>query len=281
MVAAVLTAAVMHASWNAITKNAADRTGLLVRMTIVSTALSVPLAVLAPVPARASWLWLGLSVILHVVYAITLVVAYGRGDFNQTYPIARGVGPVIVAFVAATVFGESLSGPAVAGVAFVAAGAVLIGISSLHHSRNLSGLGASLLTAVAIAGYTVVDGIAVRASGDAVGYAAWLIGLQGPLMVVGAWILRRSSGSSSPASSGHAQRWRDALAAGAMSGTAYGLVLWAQTRADLASVAALRETSIVFAAVIGAVLLGEPAGRARIVASCAIAGGGVVLALAG
>lgn len=280
MVAAVLAAAVMHASWNAITKNAADRTALLVRMTIVSTALSVPLAVLAPVPARASWLWLGLSVVLHVVYALTLVVAYGRGDFNQTYPIARGVGPVIVAFVAATVFGESLSGPAVAGVAFVAAGAVLIGISSLRHRRNMSGLGASLLTAVAIAAYTVVDGIAVRASGDAVGYAAWLIGLQGPLMVVGAWLLRRSSGSS-PTSAGPAQRWRDAVAAGAMSGTAYGLVLWAQTRADLASVAALRETSIVFAALIGAVVLGEPAGRARIVASCAIAGGGVVLALAG
>jgi drug/metabolite transporter (DMT)-like permease len=104
-------------------------------------------------------------------------------------------------------------------------------------------------------------------------------------MIVGAWILRRSSSHTSeksvPTSERNARRWRDALAAGAMSGTAYGLVLWAQTRADLASVAALRETSIVFAAVIGAVMLGEPAGRARIVASCAIAGGGVVLAPSG
>jgi drug/metabolite transporter (DMT)-like permease len=282
--AAILTAAILHASWNAIAKGSEDRTALLVRMTAVGTVLAAPVAVTAPPPARASWSWLGFSVLVHVAYALTLTVAYRYGDFNQAYPIARGLGPVLVAVAAVVVLDESLTPAAVAGVLLVAVGAVVIGHTSLRRGHNVIALGTAFLTATAIAGYTIVDGVGVRASGSPVGYAAWLMVLQGPLTA--AWVaVMRCASVRRPGRPMPARRtrppWRVALIAGALSGTAYGLVLWAQTRASLAGVAALRETSIVFAAVIGATVFREPAGRSRTFASCLIAGGGVLLALGG
>jgi drug/metabolite transporter (DMT)-like permease len=227
-------------------------------------------------PVAAAWPWLVASVVLHGAYNAGLLIAYRVGDFNLTYPLARGVGPLVVAVVAAAFIGEPLAPLPAIGVVLIAGAIGVLGLTPWRRIRaNRSALVAAVLTGLAIAGYTLLDGIGVRRSGSAAGYALWLMALQGGSTLVVILLLRRRR----PAEERSAIRWRIAALAGVMSMLAYGLVLWAQTRGALAAVAALRESSVVVAAVLGVLLFGEPMGRVRVAAAVAVAAGVVLLAV--
>jgi drug/metabolite transporter (DMT)-like permease len=275
VVAAVLAAAVLHASWNAIAKGVEDRLGLFVRSTAVGLAVCAALLWWLPLPARESWPWLVGSAIVHVFYNLGLITAYQVGDFNQTYPLARGVGPLAVTGVAVTVIGEPLPLAPTIGIVLIGGAIGVLGLTPWRRLKtNRTAVVVAVCTGLTIATYTVLDGLGVRRSGSAVAYLVWLMGLEALAMMASLPLLRRRL----PRPSATAGEWSLAVLTGVLSMLAYGLVLWAQTRGALAAVAALRESSVVVAAGIGVVLFREPLGRTRVAASVAVAAGVVLLA---
>ncbi|MEU9283759.1 DMT family transporter [Streptomyces sp. NPDC048275] len=261
--AAVLFAAVTHASWNAIAHRITDK---LVGFTLIAGGgmlIGLALAPFVAFPAGVAWPYLFLSAGIHVVYQVLLMRSFRLGDFGQAYPIARGTAPLVVTALAAVFAHEVPDGWAAAGIAVSCAGLTGVALWGLHgHRPNWAAIGAALATGLSIAAYTVVDGLGVRASGSSLGYIAWLIALQG--VVIPSYA---------------AYRWRGRLGAtlrpyaalgllgAALSVAAYALVLWAQTRAELAPIAALRESSIIVGAAIGAVFFKERFGAPRIAAA--------------
>lgn len=266
---AVVFAALLHASWNAVAHRINDRA---VATTLIGCASAVAGLVVVPlvaVPAGAAWSYLLGSVAMHVVYLLLLMRSYRLGDFNRMYPLARGTSPLLVAVLAVTVVGQSLSLVHAAGVAAISAGlAVLVLAGGVFRSADRAAVTAAVLTGLAIATYTVLDGVGVRHSGSTLGYIGWLFLIQGPIfpLLVVAQRRRRLFAEVRP-------HLALGLLSGLVSVLAYGIVIWAQTRSNLAAVAALRETSIVFAALIGMVFVHERFGALRTVGS--------VLAVAG
>ncbi|MFP1629534.1 EamA family transporter [Streptomyces sp. 5K101] len=275
--AAVLVAAVTHAGWNALAHGIKDQ---LVAFTLIAGGAAVMGAVMAcfaPVPAAGAWPFLVASALLHVGYQALLMRSFSLGDFGQMYPIARGTAPLVVTVAAVVFVGEHLGVWQAAGVGVASAGLVgvaLWGIIPLGRGArevppgsgtrpHWPAIAAALATGLSIAAYTVVDGVGVRASGTPVGYIAWLMILEGVLIPAYAVYARRGAliGQLRP----HVGR---GLLGAAMSIAAYGLVLWAQTRAPLAPIAALRESSIIVGAAIGALLFKERFGAPRITAAC-------------
>ncbi|MER5181821.1 DMT family transporter [Streptomyces sp. NPDC002896] len=261
--AAVLLAAVTHASWNAIAHRITDK---LVGFTLISgggSLIGFAAVPFVPVPAPGAWPYLIASVVLHIVYYALLMRSFKLGDFGQAYPIARGSAPLVVTVLAAVFAKETPSAWQAAGIALSCAGLTGVALWGLRGRRpEWAAIGAALATGLSIAAYTVVDGLGVRASGSSLGYIAWLMALEGlPVPLYAAW------------------RWRGELVGllrpfaklgllGAMlSVLAYGLVLWAQTRAELAPIAALRESSIIVGAGIGALFFKERFGAPRIAAA--------------
>ncbi|MFC6593718.1 EamA family transporter [Kitasatospora paranensis] len=271
----VLAAALLHAVWNALAHGMADKLAGFALMNTVFLVVGGVMAALAPMPDRASWPCLAASAALQVGYQLQLVRAYRLGDFGQMYPLARGTSPMLVALLAATVLGDPLHGARLLGILVISLGlAGLAFAGGLPGREQLPALGAAVTTGVLIAGYTVVDGIGVRRAGAAGGYIAWMFLAQGAAMLVVAALLR---GRALP---GALRRGtRTGLAGGLISLTAYGLVVWAQTAGDLATIAALRETSIVIAALIGVLFLRERLGRVRLAASATVLTGIAVLEL--
>ncbi|WP_329395232.1 DMT family transporter [Streptomyces lydicus] len=265
VVAAVLLAAVTHASWNAIAHGIRDQ---LLAFTLVGGGGALCGAVLAgctPLPAAGAWPFLLGSAVLHIVYQALLMRSFQLGDFGQMYPIARGTAPLVVTVLAA-VFVHEIPGPwALAGVALASAGLVgvaLWGIRGSGSHPQWPALLAAVATGLAIASYTTVDGLGVRASGTALGYIGWLMILEG--IVIPAYALAVRRGQLLSQLRPFALR---GLAGGVLSVFAYGLVLWAQTRAPLAPIAALRESSIIVGAAIGALFFKERFGAPRIAAA--------------
>ncbi|MHB1508055.1 MAG: EamA family transporter [Acidimicrobiales bacterium] len=270
----VLGAGVLHAVWNAITKAVEDR---LVVFAWIGTALAVSggtALVFTGLPARAALIFLVASAVVHVAYDLALMNAYRLGSFNQMYPIARGTSPLLVTAGAALFAQESLGALELVGVLLLAGGLVSLALSAGRINRSeLPAVGAALLTGVAIASYSLLDGLGVRRSGDAFAYVAMLFVFEGPVLVAAA-VIRRPVAA-----------WtRDRIAvrgllAGLLSFAAYGAVVWAQSRAPLAEVAALRETGVISAAVIGAVFFQEGFGYRRIVSAVVVAVGIAMIGL--
>jgi drug/metabolite transporter (DMT)-like permease len=290
LTALVLLAAVLHASWNALVKAGSDKL-VMQTLVILGAALAMGVALpFLPFPARASWPYLALSTVLHLTYNVSLVRAYQRGDLSQVYPIARGAAPAFVALGAWWALGEGLGAGEIAGVALLSGGIVSLALGGTRGARadaapadgvaggapgaprRGSAVAWSLLTAAWIGAYSVSDGAGVRSAGNALSYVAWLTVLDAlPLLAVALWVRRARLW---PAMRPHLAR---GLAGGALSAIAYGIVLWAMTRLPIAHVAALRETSVIFAAAVGTMLLGEPFGRRRLLAAALVAAGAVVL----
>ncbi|MEV4610992.1 EamA family transporter [Kitasatospora sp. NPDC049258] len=273
----VLASAVLHAVWNALAHGVRDKLAGFALMNTAFLGCGALLACFTPLPDPAAWPYIAASTALQVGYQLLLLQAYRLGDFGQMYPIARGTSPLVVALLAATVLGPGLPGGKLAGVVVISAGLVGLALAGGVPGRaQLPALAAAVGTGVMIAGYTVVDGTGVRLAGGSAGYIAWMFLTQGAAMLTVAAALR---GRALP---GQLRvGWRQGVAGGLMSLTAYGLVVWAQAQpgSDLATVAALRETSIVIAAVIGAVVLREGLGRIRLAASAAVLAGIAVLEL--
>ena len=270
---AVLAAAVTHATWNAIAHGIRDQMlsfGLIGAGGII---VAVPLVIVVAAPRAASWPYLLGSVAIHVFYNLLLMRCYRYGEFGQVYPLARGVSPLVVTILAAVFVGEHLALPQLAGVGVVSGGLAALVFAGRRPGR--AALLAAIGTGLTIAAYTTVDGVGVRLSASPAGYIGWLMLLQSLCVPAFALVRRRDVLASQPPGVLLA-----GVAAGALSVFAYGLVLWAQTRGALAPIAALRETSVIFGAIIGTLVFREPFGRARIAATVLVAAGIVLLNVA-
>jgi len=260
---AVLLAAVTHASWNAIAHRITDK---LVGFTLITGGgLLIGLAIVpfTAFPAARVWPYLLTAALVHVVYLLLLMTSFRLGDFGQAYPIARGTAPLVVAVFAALFAHEVPDRWAATGIALSCAGLTGVALWGLRGQRpDWAAIGAALATGLSIATYTVLDGLGVRASGTPLGYIAWLMAIQGAVIPLLA--IRRWRGGTVAVLRPYA---RLGLLGAALSVAAYALVLWAQTRAQLAPIAALRESSIIVGAAIGAVFFKERFGASRIAAA--------------
>lgn len=268
--AIVLLAALAHAAWNALVKSDEDRLVTLGAVNAVRFLLCIPLVLVLPLPVRASWPYLAASAILHIGYYTFLIAAYRFGDLSKVYPLARGLSPLIVAAGAFVFAGEQLGSIALAGVAVACAGiaSLSVGGGAMHPDEHRRGVVFAAGTALFIAAYTVTDAMGVRLSGHVLSYMAWLAVLNGLPMLLAAAVVRRAALARHLA----ARAWKSVVG-GVLQLTAYGLVLWALALAPMAAVSALRETSVLFAAIIGVKLLGEPLGARRILAAALVAAG--------
>ncbi|SEC76976.1 MULTISPECIES: EamA family transporter [Streptomyces] len=266
VLAAVLTAAVLHAVWNSIAHRIPDK---LIGFTLISlacTGCATVLVCCTPLPPAGAWPFLAASAALQVASQLFLLRAYELGDFGQMYPLARGVAPLLVAIASVTLLGGTLSPVQATGVLLVSGGLAALALASGRIGRaQLPALGAALGSGTIIASYTLVDSVGVRHSSDVLAYTAWLFLLQGPVIPLIALARRRGRllAQLRPVAG-------TGLAGGVLSMTAYGLVVWAQAHGQVAAVAALRETGILVAAVIATLVFREPFGRLRLVAGAVV-----------
>lgn len=272
----VLLAAVSHATWNAFVKVDGDRVWF---MTVLMAGGGIGALCVTPFvafPAPEVWPYIGLSVLLHVGYASFLILAYRFGDLSHVYPLARGSAPLIVALASMSLLGERLTGGAFVGVLLMAAG--IMSLSLTRHEQRLRAPKAvffALGTGLFIAAYTLTDAVGARLAGTAHSYAAWMLGLEWiPFAAFTLWTRR------SDAVSQIRRTWALAVPMGLLSLVAYWAVIWAMTVAPAALVAALRETSIVFAVLFGVLILGERLSLARLAAIFATLSGALVVKLA-
>ncbi|MDX1433729.1 MAG: EamA family transporter [Gammaproteobacteria bacterium] len=272
-VALVLLAALLHAAWNATVKVGGDRLAVLAIANATGFVICLSALPFLPLPAAASWPFLIASALLHTGYYFFLVRAYEVGDLSHVYPLARGLSPLLVVAVAAIAAGELLPPLALAGVALAALGIASLAFESgppWRHARRP--LFYACATAAFIAAYTVADGMGVRRAGNALAYIAWLGVLDGLPIMLAAWYRRRRVLVATLGAS-----WRKGCATGVLQLAAYGLVIWAMGQGTMAAVSALRETSVIFAALIGAFVLRERFGGVRIAAAVIVACGLILM----
>lgn len=269
----ILFAALLHASWNAVLRAGTDRLWSMTVMGLVGAMLGLALAAFVAAPARASWPFLAVSSLLQVGYALLLVRAYREGHLAHVYPLARGTAPLLVTLGGLVFLGQHPPAIALAGAGLVSAGILVLALGRDRPDRTTLGL--ALATGGFIAGYMLVDGIGVRRSGHPIAYAAWLTAAQGLAMGLAFVLLRRRAPALPRGRSGLA-----ACGAAVIGALAYGIALWAMGHAPVAEVSALRETSILFALVLGTLLLKEPLTLWRIIGGCSIAAGAVCISSA-
>jgi drug/metabolite transporter (DMT)-like permease len=268
----VLAAALMHATWNAIIKSDRDRLATFAVVMISGTVLAMFFVPFVAFPSADAWPFLIASMVVHVFYYFFLLRAYTHGDLSHVYPIARGLGPLLVAALSGRLVGEYLSVYEITGVALVC-----LGIGSLALTGGAPGKRGTLYaiaTGLTIAAYTLVDGLGVRAANDALSYIVWLNILEGPWVMIVAVAARRSALLPYL----RVNWWRGAIG-GTIATLGYAIAMWAMTVGAIAHVAVLRETSVLFAAVMGAVLLGESFGPRRIAAAGLVVAGLIALNL--
>ena len=276
LVLLVLAAAVMHASWNAVVKRAGDRLVMQAFIIATSAVIALPFALTLPFPQPETWGYIIAGVTVHGVYFALLVKAYELGDFSHVYPVARGTGPLIVAVAAALLLDESLTPTQIAGVGLISLGIMSMAFTS-RGKGDRKALGAALGVGVTISIYTMIDGLGARSGDGPFAFISWLLVLSA-LPIGGLALWRRGF---APAMAAARHQIGPGLFAGSICGLGYAIVLWAYSQGALAAIAALRETSVIFAAMIGAFLFAEPFGRRRIAAAALVALGVVVLNLSG
>ena len=272
---AVLGAGLLHATWNALLKSAPGGDPMLDTATIVAGSAVCGLVVIpfAGMPDAAAWKFAAVSSLIHWAYYVTLAHAYRTGDLSFAYPLMRGSAPLIVTVLGILFLREWPTPQVALGIALISLGIVAIAFARPgRHPPSAAGW--ALANAAIIATYTLIDGAGARASGNPLAYVSWLIFLEGIPFLAWIWMRQRSV-----AFTYIARGWRRGLIGGAASLGAYAIVLWAMTRAPVAAVAALRETSVLFAALIGAVLLKEGLGLRRLAGAASVVAGVAALKL--
>jgi drug/metabolite transporter (DMT)-like permease len=272
---AVLFGAACHAGWNAFLKIKLDPFSAMALIAMMSAIVVLPIMPFLPLPPAHAWPWLAASVVCHLGYFIGLTEAYRTGDMGQVYPIARGTAPLMTA-IAGTVFvGELIGLRGWIGILVLVSGVFLL---SLYGGRSLTfdkrAVAFALVTAVTICGYSIVDGSGARVSGNAHAYTVWLFLLDGTMMLIFA-LLRRGTAFFGAV----ALYWKSGLIGGVLSVASYWIAIWAMTVAPIALVAALRETSVLFATAIAVVVLKEPLAPPRLIAALMIVIGLVLIRL--
>lgn len=263
MAAVVLLAAGLHAGWNALIKIRGDRLIVMAVVTLFGSVFSLLFVPFVEFPDSASWPLLGLTILLHTAYHLLLPIAYNHGDLGQVYPIARGSAPLLVAVGALAFAGERLAPLAMLGVLCLASGVMALTFEQGSGIRKKpKAVTYALMTGALIASYTVVDGLGVRQAGSVLGFAVWLTIGDGLLtfLIIYLWkgretlvVAKRSFGTG--------------FLGGTMQVAAYWIIVWALANAPMASVSAIRETSVLFAALISTFLLREGFGVWRFVSA--------------
>ncbi len=273
---AVLAAACCHAGWNALAKGRGDPFLTTTAVSVGAGIVALPVLLAVGLPDAAAWPWIIASLVTHFFYFAGLIEAYRHGDLGQVYPIARGSAPLLTAVVSTVVVGEDLTTMAWIGLILLVAGVFLLALRGGRDLArfNVRGVAYALATGLTICAYTVADGVGARASGAPVAYSAALFVGCGLVMV--AYALARRGFA---VAGGVAPLWRVGILGGAMQFASYGIAIWAMTIAPLALVAALRETSVLFGALIGIVWLKEPIYPLRIAAGATVVAGLILLRL--
>jgi drug/metabolite transporter (DMT)-like permease len=265
----ILFAALLHASWNALLRGGNDKLWSMTIMCVAVAMVSTAGALFMQAPAPASWPYAVLSALLHIGYNLFLVRTYRSGDLGQTYPISRGSSPVLITVCASLFAGEVVGTPAMIGIALVSVG--IISLAFKGRKVDIPSLPYALGTGCFIAAYSVTDGIGGRLSGAPMAYTAWMCALWGVLMPI-TYVCLRDARSLLVIKPG----FFTAFCGGLVSLLAYGIVIYAMTCAPMGAVSALRETSVLFAALIGYFFLGESL-TARKVAACVVIAAGTII----
>lgn len=272
---AVLAAALLHAVWNALLRFQGDRLTMVTLLVAFSGLFALPGALWTGPPEPAAWPWLAASMALHVGYNVFLARAYGHGELGRVYPLARGAAPLLTLVAGGLLLGQTLETWPRLGVITLAGGILLLALEGGWRGfrQNPRSVTYSLTTALFIAGYTLADGIGARTASNTHAYVLWLFVLNGlPLL-----LHRLATGRSRP--DALVANWRAAAIGGLLSLGAYWIAIWAMTVAPIAAVAALRESSVVFAVLIGALFLREPFTRIRVLSVLTVLAGLVMLRL--
>lgn len=272
----------MHATWNAILKSdSSDRLATFGVIMTTGTVMGLCVVPFVPMIHPEAWKFLFGSVAIHMLYYFFLLKAYSYGDLSHTYPIARGLGPLLVALVSGRMIGEHLRSQDIVGVVLLSLGLVALAMplrNVVPKPGGRHGLATlfAVLTGVTIAGYIIADGLGVRAAGPTVehriSYIAWLCVLEGPWLLVLAFYKRPDTVWAHLR-----QTWYRGVIGGVVANVGYGIAIYALVLGPMAHVAALRETSVLFGALIGTLLLGEPFGLRRVAAAAVIVIGLVLM----
>ena len=265
-----LFAAVLHATWNAFLRSGGDRLWTVTVMSFASTIVALPFVFIYPLPASGAWLYIVLSAVLQVGYSVFLVAAYRYGELGQVYPIVRGVVPLLVALGGFIISGDTLNPLQIGGVVLVAAGIMSLALGKGRAST--SSILFALATGAIIAAYATVDSIGVRQTAQSGAYTAWVLVVYGTFLPVAFLALRRRLVVDFRAP----DTWK-ALAGGLVAMIAYGVVVVAFTLGPAGPITALRETSVVFAVLIGWIFLGETLTARRILACVIVTAGAILL----
>jgi drug/metabolite transporter (DMT)-like permease len=264
-----LAAAILHAAWNAFLRSGGDRLWTVTVMSFSSTVVALPFLFVYPLPAAGAWPYIALSAVLQVGYSVFLVAAYRQGELGQVYPIVRGTVPLLVTLGGFLITGDRLEPYQIGGVILVAMGIISLALDKGRAST--SSILFALATGAIIAAYATVDSIGVREAGRSGAYTAWVLVLYGTLLTATFVAMRRKLIVDFRS----ADTWQ-ALAGGLVAMVAYGLVVAAFSLGPAGPITALRETSVIFAVLIGWLFLGEPPTLRRI-AACLIVAAGTIL----
>jgi drug/metabolite transporter (DMT)-like permease len=268
--ALALLAAVLHATWNAALRSGADRLQFVTVMSFATSVAALPFAIFLPLPAAASWSYLAISAVLQVVYVIFLAEAYRYGELGHVYPIVRGSVPLLVTVSGFLLASQRLSGRALLGVALISFGIISLAVHGGRTQRRPLVL--AFMTATFVASYVTADALGVRRAGNPYSYTAWIWVLYGALMPLAYWLLRRRLDFEL-----HSRESLKALAGGLLSFGSYGAINAALALGNVGAIAALRETSIVFSALIARLFLGEPLTARRLLVCLAVTCGAVLI----
>jgi len=265
---AVLGAAFLHATWNALIKTGADKmTGMMI-LTLVQGGFGLIIALTRDIPQAEGWWWLLGSGVFHSAYKLFLAYAYEHGDLSRVYPIARGAAPMMVLALSFWLLSDPIAGMEYVGILVLGAGILMMARGVFANSEAARLVPLALGSAMATAGYSIVDGLGARVSGDAVAYVAWLFVLDAVFFTPICVALRGTRVFTSDL-----RVWGLNTVAAAASYGAYAVVVWAMTQAPIALVTALRETSILFAVLIGWLVFGDRMDRQKIMAAGLIVAG--------
>ena len=268
---AVLGSAFLHALWNALIKTGTSRLGAMIILSIGEVPIGLAVASLRPLPASEVWKWVLMAGCAHFFYKFFLTYAYERGDLSRVYPIARGAAPLIVALAGSVLLNDHLTLHEFAGIAILGCGILLMAQGIFSNGENRKMLPFALGSACATATYTMLDGTGARVAGDAIAYVAWVFVADGTFFATGMLLYK---GLDILPRNGRA--WGTGMLAAAASYGAYGVSVWAMTRAPIAVVAAVRETSILFAVMIGWLAFSEKMTRGKALAAFVIVSGVVL-----
>ena len=271
---AVLSAALMHAAWNALIRSGENKQAAMLVISAGQAVVGLGFVVTRPMPAPEVWPWLLASGVIHMAYQLFLAFAYEQGDLSRVYPIARGAAPLMVTVFGLMFLSEDLRPTELAGIAVLGAGLMLMARGVFTNGESLRLLPLALGSATATAAYSIVDGLGARVSGDALNYVGWLL-LLATVFYVPAIIYLRGA-QTIPR---NPRSWVSGFVAGSIAFTAYAIVVWAMTQAPIPLVTALRESSILFAVLIGITVFGERFDRGKALAALLILVGVIVTRL--